>query len=220
MGTLKRMVRLLALRMALLAVCICAGVGHAQPQDRPFEQTYRAILPQEVETGDRIEVIDFFWYGCPFCYTLLPVFTEWEKRKPQDVVVRRIPAVLREGWLADAHLYYTLELLGEAERLHARVFDSVHQDHLRTSDPEAVAAWAAKNGIDAQKWQRAYTDNEVRNRVIRAMTLARNYDVRGTPAVIVDGRYQTSSGVAGGVNHVPAVLDRLINLAREQRKKP
>ena len=215
MVTLKFLMRLFALSVALWA----AGSGHAQPQDRPFEQTYRVILPQEVESGDRIEVIDFFWYGCPFCYTLLPVFTEWEKRKPADVVVRRIPAVLREGWLADAHLYYTLELLGEAERLHANVFDSVHKDQLRTSDPDAVAAWAAKNGIDAQKWQRAYTDNEVRNRVIRAMTLARNYDVRGTPAVIVDGRYQTSSGIAGGVNYLPAVLDKLVNLAREQRKK-
>lgn len=148
------------------------------------------------------------------------MLAEWEKRKPADVVIRRIPAVLREGWLADAHLYYTLELLGEADRLHAIVFDSVHMNHLRTSDPEAVAAWAVKNGIDAQKWQLAYTNNEVRNRVIRAMTLAQNYDVRGTPAVIVDGRYQTSSGMAGGVANVPAVLDALINLARERRKKP
>ena len=145
---------------------------------------------------------------------------EWEKRKPADVVVRRIPAVLREGWLADAHLYYTLELLGEADRLHTVVFDSVHKGQLRTSDPEAVAAWAAKNGIDAQKWQSTYTNNEVRNRVIRAMALAGNYDVRGTPALIVDGRYQTGGGIAGGLNNIPVVLDGLINLAREMRKKP
>jgi thiol:disulfide interchange protein DsbA len=85
---------------------------------------------------------------------------------------------------------------------------------------EAVAAWAAKNGIDAQKWQSAYTNNEVRNRVIRAMELAGNYDVRGTPALIVDGRYQTGGGIAGGLNNIPVVLDGLINLAREMRKKP
>lgn len=144
---------------------------------------------------------------------------EWEKRNPADVAVRRIPAVLREGWLADAHLYYTLELLGEADRLHTAVFDSVHRGQLQTSNTEAVAAWAVKNGIDAQKWQAAYTDNEVRNRVVRAMTLAQNYDVRGTPALIVDGRYQTSTGLAGGLAGVPAVLDALIELAREQRKK-
>ncbi len=116
------------------------------------------------------------------------MLAEWEKRKPADVVVRRIPAILREGWLADAHLYYTLELLGEADRLHAAVFDSIHKGQLRTSDEAAVAEWAVKNGIDAQKWQQAYRDNEVRNRVVRAMKLASSYDVRGTPAVIVDGR--------------------------------
>jgi len=128
--------------------------------------------------------------------------------------------VLREGWLADAHLYYTLELLGEAERLHPRVFDSVHKDNLRTSDPQAVEAWAVQNGIDRQKWTAAYTSPDVRNRVIRAMELARNYDVRGTPAVIVDGRYQTGGGIAGGINNVPAVVDALVDLAREMRKKP
>ena len=148
------------------------------------------------------------------------MLAEWEKSKPADVVVRRIPAVLREGWLADAHLYYTLELLGEADRLHAQVFESVHKGQLQTSNTEAVAAWAVKNGIDAQKWQAAYTNNEVRNRVVHAMNLVRNYDVRGTPAVIVDGRYQTSPGMAGGMMGIPAVLDVLINLAREQRKKP
>ena len=203
----------------LVAVSLCAQAQQA-PLDRPLEQTYRVILPQQVETGDRIEVIDFFWYGCPFCYQLLPVLTDWENRKPADVTVRRIPAVLREAWLADAHLYYTLELLGEADRLHARVFEAVHMNRLITGDPQAVAAWAAQNGIDGQKWQGAYTSDEVRKRVIRALELGRSYDVRGTPALVVDGRYQTGGGLAGQLKNIPAVLDGLVNLAREHRKKP
>jgi protein dithiol oxidoreductase (disulfide-forming) len=190
-----------------------------QTLDRPLEQTFRAILPQKVETGDRIEIIDFFWYGCPFCYELLPVFAEWESRKPVDVTVRRIPAILRETWLPEAHLYYTLEMLGEAERLHARVFDSVHKDRLRTNDPQAVAAWATQNGINGDKWLSTYAAEEVRKRVIRAVELVRTYDVRGTPSIVVDGRYQTGGGLAGGLKNVPLVLDGLVNLAREMRKK-
>jgi thiol:disulfide interchange protein DsbA len=145
---------------------------------------------------------------------------EWEKRKPADVTVRRIPAVLREAWAPDAHLFYTLEVLGEAERLHTRVFDAVHKDRLRTTDSDAVTAWAVKNGIDQQKWLAAYTSQEVRKLVVRSIELAGNYDVRGTPALIVDGRYQTGGGLAGGLKNVPSVLDALVNLAREQRKKP
>ena len=220
MSSFTRLCRLAAMSLAsmLAAVSLCAQAQ--QPLDRPLEQTYRVILPQKVETGERIEIIDFFWYGCPFCYELLPVLNEWESRKPADVTIRRIPAVLRESWVADAHLYYTLEVLGEAERLHTRLFDSVHKDRLRTSDPQAVALWAAQNGIDGQKWLGAYTSEEVRKRVTRAVELARNYDVRGTPALVVDGRYQTGGGLAGGLKNVPAVLDGLVNLAREQRKKP
>jgi thiol:disulfide interchange protein DsbA len=217
MWILTRVIRGCALAVSLVFL---SSVAMAQTTPRPFEQTYRVILPQKVETGDRIEIIDFFWYGCPYCYELLPIMSAWEKRKGAEIAVRRIPAVLREGWLADAHLYYTLELLGEAERLHATVFNSVHKDQLRTSDQQAVETWAVQNGIDRQKWASAYTNIEVRNRVVRAMELARNYDVRGTPAVVVDGRYQTGGGIAGGLGNVPAVLDALVDLAREQRKKP
>src|SRR5262245_41378704 len=108
MAILKRWGRLCALSLTSLALFY--GLAGAQWPNRPLEQTYRVILPQKVETGDRIEIIDFFWYGCPYCYELLPLLTEWEKRQGVEVAVRRVPAVLREAWLADAHLYYTLEL--------------------------------------------------------------------------------------------------------------
>lgn len=144
---------------------------------------------------------------------------EWEKNKPTDVTVRRIPAVLRENWAPDAHLYYTLEILGEADRLHTRVFEAIHKNRLQTNDPQAVLAWATQNGINGEKWLATYTSDDVRRRVLQAVELARNYDVRGTPALIVDGRYQTGGGLAGGLKNIPAVLDVLVGLAREQRKK-
>lgn len=144
---------------------------------------------------------------------------EWEKNKPADVAVRRIPAVLRENWVPDAHLFYTLEILGEADRLHASVFEAIHKSRLQTNDPQAVLAWAVKNGINGEKWLATYTSEDVRKRVIQAVEIARSYDVRGTPALVVDGRYQTGGGLAGGLKNIPAVLDALIGLAREQRKK-
>lgn len=144
---------------------------------------------------------------------------EWEKNKPADVAVRRIPAVLRENWVPDAHLYYTLEILGEADRLHTSVFEAIHKSRLQTNDPQAVLAWAVKNGINGEKWLATYTSEDVRKRVIQAVEIARSYDVRGTPALVVDGRYQTGGGLAGGLKNIPAVLDTLVGLAREQRKK-
>jgi thiol:disulfide interchange protein DsbA len=210
-------------RRSFLWLMAC-GVGLpvaalAQVQERPFEQSYRSITPQTTTTGDKIEVIDFFWYGCPYCYQLLPMMMEWEKSKPADVVVRRIPAVLRQEWVPEAHIYYTLEALGAAERLHAVVFDAFHRDRLQATDVEAWGQWAVNNGIDRAKWDEAYNSRTVRDNVVRAVELGRDYDVRGTPVLIVDGRYQTGGGQAGSLKNVMPTITGLVKLVREQRKK-
>jgi thiol:disulfide interchange protein DsbA len=211
-------------RRSFLWLMACGGVGLpvvslAQVQERPFEQSYRSITPQTTTTGDKIEVIDFFWYGCPYCYQLLPMMMEWEKSKPADVVVRRIPAVLRQEWVPEAHIYYTLEALGVAERLHAVVFDAFHRDRLQATDVEAWGQWAVNNGIDRAQWDEAYNSRTVRDNVVRAVELGRDYDVRGTPVLIVDGRYQTGGGQAGSLKNVMPTITGLVKLVREQRKK-
>lgn len=195
------------------------GVAAAQTQERPFEQSYRAITPQATPAGDMIEVIDFFWYGCPYCFQLLPFTTEWEKTKPADVVVRRVPAVLRQEWVPEAHIYYTLEALGMADQLHTKVFEAFHRDRLQATDTEAWGKWAEANGLDRSKWESTYNSPAVRNNVVRAVELGRDYDVRGTPVLVVDGRYQTGGGQAGSLKNVMPTIDGLINLARARRKK-
>lgn len=205
-----------------LAVGGLAGLSScfALAQERAFEESYRSITPQPTLAGnDQIEVIDFFWYGCPYCYQLLPMITEWEKTKPADVVLRRIPAILRQEWVPDAHLYYTLETLGEADRLHAKVFDAIHRDRLMTTDTESWGKWAVANGIDRVKWDEAYNARSVRDRVVRAVDLGRDYDVRGTPVIVVDGRFQTGSGQSGSLKNVIPTVNGLINLVRERRRK-
>ncbi len=192
--------------------------ARAQTPERTFEQSFRSINPQAAPT-DKIEVIDFFWYGCPWCFQLMPMFTEWEKSRPADVVVRRIPAILRQEWVPEAHLYYTLEAVGAADRLHAKVFEAWHRERLQATDLEAWSKWAEANGIDRAKWDEAYNSQGVRNNVVRAVELGRDYDVRGTPVIIVDGRYQTGGGSAGSLKNVMPTVDGLVKLARERRKK-
>ncbi len=196
-----------------------AGVAAAQTQERPFEQSYRAITPQTTPEGDVIEVIDFFWYGCPYCFQLLPFTTEWEKTKAADVVVRRVPAVLRQEWVPEAHIYYTLDALGMADQLHTKAFEAFHRDRLQATDTEAWVKWAEANGLERLKWENAYNSPAVRNNVVRAVELGRDYDVRGTPVLVVDGRYQTGGGQAGSLKNVMPTIDGLINLARARRKK-
>ena len=203
------------------AGAVGAGFGkiaYAQTQERPFDQSYRVINPQAAPT-DKIEVIDFFWYGCPFCFQLMPLITEWEKTKPVDVVMRRIPAILRQEWVPEAHLYYALEAVGAADRLHNKVFEAFHQDRMQGTDSEAWSKWAEANGIDRAKWDEAYNAQGIRNNVVRAVEIGRDYDVRGTPVLVVDGRFQTGGGQAGSLKNVMPTVAGLINLVRERRKK-
>lgn len=205
-------------RAALLAATACfAAAATAQEVRARQNIEYRLISPQPVETGDSIEVIDFFWYGCPYCNELQPALEDWLKRKPPDVVLRRIPVILKDNWAPHARIYYTLELLGEVERLHPRVYHSYHVEELHMSRPDVMEQWAARNGIERRKWLDAYYSPEVDARVARALQLTKRYDVQGTPSVVVDGRYLTSSSMTPTVRGVVPVLEDLVRLARRNR---
>jgi thiol:disulfide interchange protein DsbA len=164
-------------------------------------------------------VIDFFWYGCPHCYNLQPALEDWISRKPADVALRRIPVILRDNWAPHARIFYTLEALGELERLHQQVYHGYHVQELHMSKPDVMAQWAARHGIDRQRWLDAYDSDEVSRKVQQAKELTRAYNVQGTPTLVVDGRYLTSAGMAGGEPSMIPILKDLINIARERRAK-
>jgi thiol:disulfide interchange protein DsbA len=200
---------------ALLAFAQLALAGQAP---LPREKVdYVLIDPQPVATGNRIEVVDFFWYGCPHCYNLQPSLEAWLKRKPADVELRHIPAIFRESWVPHARLYYTLEALGEVDRLHQAVYRAIHNERESLMNASSTAEWAARNGIDSTRWLAAYNSPEVERKVEQARGLTAKYSIEGTPSLVVDGRYLTSSGRAESMPAVINILDGLVTIARERR---
>jgi len=205
--------------LALLALACLAAASHAQGIRARQNIEYRLIAPQPVETGDRIEVIDFFWYGCPYCNELQPALEGWIRRKPADVALRRVPAILRDSWAPHARIYYALEQLNEVERLHLKVYYSYHVERLHMSKPDVMVEWAVKNGIDRKRWLVAYSSPDVDAKVERAKKLSEAYTVAVTPTLVVDGRYLTSGAYvpSGDVRDVVPILDDVIRLARQNR---
>jgi thiol:disulfide interchange protein DsbA len=210
---------LIACALALLV--FFSGTSAAQQPaegQRPIraEIEYRVIKPQPLSVTNGIEVIDFFWYGCPHCYNLQPALERWISRKPADVTVRRIPAILRDSWAPHARIYYTLEALGEVERLHQRVYYSYHVEELALSKPEVVSDWAVRNGIARERWDEAYNSAAVQRKVEEAARLSKAYSVAGTPSLVVNGRYLTSSSMSESLNGVIVILDGLIDKMRRE----
>jgi len=200
----------------VLAALVFASAALAQQQLRQrFE--YDVISQQPITTGDRIEVVEFFWYGCPHCANLQPSLEGWLKRKPADVELRRIPAIFKESWMPHARLYYTLEAIGEVGRLHQSVYRAIHIDNESLANAEATAAWASRHGIEPNRWLAAYNSPEVDRKVQDSKKYTAAYSIEGTPSLVVDGRYLTSSSKAESMPQVITILDGLIAMAREKR---
>jgi len=168
--------------------------------------------PQPTEAGGKIEVVEFFWYGCIHCYNLEPALEGWLKKLPPDAQFRRVPAVFNPRWEHDARIFYAFEALGLLDKLHRPFFDAIHQDRLRTDDPKALAQWLQKQGVDAQKFSDVMRSFSVHSRTQRAKLMTAGYKIDGTPAIAVDGRYTVSAGEG-----MLETVSQPIGQARKQR---
>jgi thiol:disulfide interchange protein DsbA len=172
--------------------------------------------PQPVDTdGKKIEVVEFFWYGCPHCYNLEPLIETWTKKLAPDVEFRRIPAVFNERWAYDAAIFYTFEALGVLPKLHRPLFDAIHRDHLRTDDQKAMSEWLQKQGVEPKKFYDTLKSFGVQSKTRRAAQLSVAYKIDGTPAMAVQGRYTVSADQGGSREGMLDTVSYLVNMVRK-----
>ena len=205
------------LMLWMLAPALASVALSAAGQLQPGKEYQRIDPPHAAAADGRIEVIEFFYYGCPVCYETEPALSRWLATAPDRVAMRRVPALSSEAWEPYAKLYYTLETLGQVERLHWPVYDNIHFEDVKLNDEKIMVDWAARNGIERDKFVQSYASQAVADKVAQARELLKVYGVRAVPAFIVDGKFLTSARLAGGVEEVVQVLDQLVKLAREER---
>lgn len=187
-----------------------------------FAQTagrdYTPIVPaQPAEEAGRIEVLEFFSYGCPHCADFNPLLSAWAAKLPADVVLKKVPVTFgRAAWANIARLFYTLEILGETARLEADVFRAIQNERVNLFDEKTLNEWVARKGVDPKKFAEIFASFGVQSRVRRADQMAQAYKITGVPALAVDGKY-----LVGGKDFAEAlaITDKLIAKARAERKK-
>jgi protein dithiol oxidoreductase (disulfide-forming) len=209
-------------RLALQVVAILTALvlTSASAADLVEGKEYsRLKIPHAVDTGKKIEVIEFFSYGCPHCNDLEPYLQAWVKTLPPDVQFRRVPVMFQDRWKSLGRDYYTLEALGEDLRLSPDVFKAVHVANLPLYQEKAFVDWAASKGLDKAKVADTYNSFGVDSKMKRAAVLAQEYNVQAVPTVVVDGKFLTLSDRVGGHAAMPAALDVLIAKARAERPK-
>ena len=185
-----------------------------------FAQTagkeFAPISPaQPTEDAAKIEVLEFFSYGCPHCADLDPVLTAWVAKLPADVVVKKVPVTFgRAAWANIAKLYYTLEITGDLHRLEADVFKAIHAERQNLFEEKALTEWVVKKGVDPKKFAETFASFGVMSKVKRGDQMAQAYKITGVPALAVDGKYLIGDM---GFNEKLAVADKLIAKARSEK---
>jgi thiol:disulfide interchange protein DsbA len=201
---------------SLLIVALLAAPLMASAQSR-FQYT-ELKPPQPVDTdGKKIEVVEFFWYGCPHCYNLEPLLETWVRKLPPDVQFRRIPAVFNDRWAYDAAIFYTFEALGVLDKLHRPFFDAIHRDHLRSDSQAAMSEWLSKNGVDPKKFYETFKSFGVQSKTKRAAQLSVAYKIDGTPAMAVQGRYTVSAEQGGSREGMLDTVSYLVDQVRKAK---
>ena len=182
------------------------------------EQGYEPLTPaQPTQSADKVEIIEFFWYGCPHCYAFEPLIDKWSKSLPKNVEFIRQPAVFNEVWAKHAKAYYVAESLGIVEKVHADLFDAI-QNKKEPLDTEAsLAQFFAAHGVSEAQFKEAYSSFGVDSKVRQAPVSAAKYGITGVPTVIINGKYKTNGTVAGSHEKMIEVMNTLIK--QESAKK-
>lgn len=197
---------------ALGTGAVARAQGAAVVEGRDF---VRLNTPVAVPAGGKIDVIEFFWYGCPHCHAFEPALDAWAKRLAPDVAFRRVPVVFTALHETHARIFYALEALGRVEALHRRVFAAMHVQRQRLDKEADIVAFMAANGVDGAAFAEAFKSFGVATKVRQGKQLSDGYKIDGVPALGIHGRWFTAGSLVGSNERALAVADALIQRVRK-----
>jgi thiol:disulfide interchange protein DsbA len=171
--------------------------------------------PQNTSFSDKVEVIEFFWLGCPHCYSFEPSISAWEKNMPANVAFVREAPPLNPSWEQHSRGFYAAQLMGQEEPFVAAMFKAIHVDRQRMRKPEDIADLAATLGMDKEKFLKTMDSFGVQTKLNRSMQLAKGAGLSGVPAVVINGKYLTGASLAGGNEGIINVINETVAMEKQ-----
>ncbi len=203
---------------AALSFALIFAASGVTAAAEPMEDVDYVLIPLQPGTsGGRIEVIEFFYYGCDSCYRFEAMLSGWLKKLVADVSFRRVPALRRMEWVPLTRLYFALEEAGALDRLHGEVYKAIHEKGINLGDSGELLKWAEMNGLERASFEKVLNSESVSAKVQKTRDTTVAYGIRATPSMVVDGKYLTSGGVLGSLDALLPVVDGLIDKARQER---
>lgn len=200
-----------------------AGISTLAMAEAPKIGTQFDAVAQPIATDNaaKIEVMEIFWYGCIHCYQMDAPLNAWVKKLPSDVYFKRVPGLPNPSWAPMAKAFYAMETLGVAEKLHTPLFDAINKNKtLNPTDEKAAIAWVtAQSGMDKLKVEQAFKSFTINTSLNRAAQIFRASGATGVPSLVIDGKYITSSTMAGGNEQALKAADYIIGNVRADKAK-
>ncbi len=188
---------------------------------------YRLLTPpRPTSSPGKIEVVEFFSYGCPHCAKFNPLVSTWVATQPKDVVVKRVAVSYgRPPWMNLSRTYYALDATGDLKKLDAALFRAIHDDHQNLFDEQSIADWVGKQGGDATRFANAYVSFGVNNQTVQADQMAEDYGIDAIPTLAVNGRYVVISPTEAAdeeqtFRELLVLTDKVIAMARATAPRP
>ena len=182
-------------------------------------EDWRAIKPpQPGDVPGKIEVLEFFSYGCPHCWELNPLVTEWETKLPEDVAFRRVPVTFgRQAWANLARLYYSLAEMEQIAQLDDAIFAAIHNTRVKLVTEEAIVGWLKDQKVDTARFSELFNSFDIQAKVGRGDALVGRYEIEAVPTITVGGRYAVLGRKTKGLPDLIAIADQLIVKARAEK---
>jgi thiol:disulfide interchange protein DsbA len=199
--------------MLVVVALLCASYAHAEVT---AGVEYKLLDTPQPTSGKKVQVQEFFFYGCSHCYHLHPLLVAWEKKMPRDVELQYVPVVFNDGWEPMAHTFYALEAMGKLKQLHDPLFVAWKVSNIDLSDEAKIAEFVSKHGVDRSAFEAEYNSFSVSSKIARSNQLLQVFGIRGTPTIVVDGKY-----IITGLQpeETIRVLDEVVKIARKERAK-
>jgi thiol:disulfide interchange protein DsbA len=178
---------------------------------------YTRLVPTQPTNAapGQVEVTEVFWYGCPHCYALDPYLESWRKNgKPAFVSFVRLPVMWSQGHVAHARMFYTAESLGRLEEMHGKLFREMQVNRNLLNSPALIEKFFTDNGVSQADFQKAFSSFAVESSLKRAEALGLRYKVESVPLIVINGKYVTDVGRAGGQQQLIALINELASRER------
>lgn len=213
---MKSIKRIFAVWVLLLTLPLLVSQAIAAPENAERPEYTVLQQTQPTHSGNKIEVLEFFFYGCSHCYNLQPAIMAMEKDMPKDVALVFVPTIFADSMEPMARTFYALEALGELNRVHNELFNAWHVQMIDLRDEEKIANYLAQFKIDRRKFSDAYHAFSTQSKVARSKQLVASYGVRGTPTMTVDGKYLVTGW---GSKETMRIVNSLIQKIRKERAR-